>query len=359
MSKIKNPKVIVAISGGIDSSVAAALLKEKGYQVQGVFMKLCDLPRFRKAEKRAERVAKVLGIPFLVLDLRREFKKKVIDYFLKEYKAGTTPNPCVVCNKEIKFGILLKKLKKLGIKFDFIATGHYARISHLNFSAGAKKVKWRILKAKDKEKDQTYFLWGLKQKQLKKVLFPIGGYTGRQVKSLARKFNIPVYEGSSSQDVCFIPKTTSDFLRKNIKQKCGLIIDTKGRIIGQHQGLVFYTIGQRKGIKLGGGPYFVLAKDIKRNILIVTKNERDLAKKELLAKGVNWISGIVPKLPLKVKAKIRYRHKEASTIITKDKRTRRYKLRFQRPQRAITPGQSVVFYQGDELLGGGIIDRSY
>ncbi len=343
LSKLKKQKVIVAMSGGLDSSVAVALLKKQNFEVQGVFMKLCDLAQFKQAEKRAKKIAKILGIPILVLDLRKEFQKKVIDCFLKEYKAGITPNPCVACNKEIKFGILFKKLRQSKIKFDFIATGHYARISD-----------YKILKAKDKEKDQTYFLWGLKQKQFKKVLFPLGNYTRKQVKDLAKKFNLPMQVNSGSQEICFIPKTTSNFLKKYIKQKPGLIIDSRGEVMGEHQGLVFYTIGQRKGIGFGGGPYYVLSKDLKRNVLIITKNKKDLYSKEFVVKKINWISGEEPKLSVKINVKIRYRHKAVPARIIK--KSKQYKVVFNKPQVAITPGQSAVFYKDKELLGGGVID---
>jgi len=336
-------KVIVAMSGGVDSSVAAALLKKAGLNVRGVFLKLADLSRFRKGEKRARKIAKILKIPFLVLDLRKEFKKRIIDYFLKEYKAGLTPNPCVVCNKEIKFGLLFKKIS-IG---DFITTGHYARLRN-----------GKLLKGRDKEKDQSYFLWMLNQKQLSRILFPIGYYTREEVEKLAKKFKLPVLKARKSVEICFIQTTINDFLARHLKQKPGQIIySTPGveyRVIGRHRGLAFYTIGQRKGIRLPGGPYYVLDKNLKKNLLIVTKNEKDLLKKELVAKNVNWISGKEPKLPLKIKAKIRYRHASAPATIYKLK-TKNYKLIFNKPQRAITPGQSVVFYRGQEVLGGGII----
>lgn len=336
MRKNKRPKVIVAMSGGVDSSVAAALSKRAGFDVAGVFLKLYDSPKFREGEKRAKKVAKILGVSFQVLDLRKEFKKKVIDYFLREYKVGRTPNPCVVCNKEIKFGLLLERALVLDV--DYLATGHYVR-----------KIKSKLLRAIDKEKDQSYFLWQLSQKQLRHVLFPNGNYTKPEVRELAKKFKLPVFETPESQEVCFIQKTTNDFLAKYIKSKPGKIINTDGKIIGQHQGLAFYTIGQRKGIGLSGGPYWVLDKDTKKNLLVVTKKEKDLLKKELAFEDVNWISGRVLKLPLKVKAKIRYRSKPASATIY-----RNHKIIFNQPQRAITPGQSVAFYKGEELLGGGI-----
>ena len=353
-------KVIMAMSGGIDSSVAAALLKRAGFDVVGVFMKFwpkegrcCS----SESEKRAQRVAKKLGIPFYVFNFEKEFKKKVVDYFVKEYKLGRTPNPCVVCNKEIKFGLLLKKA--LSLKADYVATGHYVR------RRGNK-----LLKGKDKNKDQSYFLWQLDQKILGKILFPVGDYTKTEVKSLAKKFKLPVLDIPESQEICFVQTTINDFLKKHFKSKPGKILNTEGKVVGEHEGLWFYTIGQRKGIKLPNGPFYVLDKNIKKNALIVTQKERDLYKKELIVKNVNWISGKTPKFPLKTMAKIRYRHKLASAVVDpvrdskSKKKTRnknisngvdRNKVIFTKPQRAITAGQSVVFYKGQKLLGGGII----
>jgi len=342
----KGQKAIVAMSGGIDSSVAAALLKKAGFNVIGIFMKLAGLSR-PDEEKRAKKIAKILGIPFLSLDLRREFKKRIIERFLKEHKAGLTPNPCVICNKEIKFGLLLGKA--LALNADFVATGHYARKIQT-----AKVKSYKLLKAEDKNKDQSYFLWMLNQKQLKRVLFPVGNYTRKEVEKLARKFRLPVLKAKKSVEICFIKTTANDFLKKHLKEKPGRIVDNRKKEIGRHQGLYFYTIGQRKGIGLPGGPYYVLDKDFKKNLLIVTKNEKDLYKKELTVKSVNWISGKKPKLPLKVKAKIRYRHKVSPATVYKIQNTK-YKILFSSSQRAVTPGQSVVFYQGQELLGGGII----
>jgi tRNA-specific 2-thiouridylase len=357
----------------LDSSVAAALLKradfypEPGRRVDviGVFMRLYPSSS-RDSEKRARKVAKILGIPFYVLNFEKEFKKKIIDYFLDGYRKGITPNPCVICNKEIKFGLLLKKA--LALNADFIATGHYARKNET--TTQSSKPIYRLLQGKDKEKDQSYFLWTLSQNQLKRVLFPIGDYTREEVKKLARKFKLPVLKARKSVEICFIQTTVNDFLKKYLKDKPGKIIDVAGNIIGKHQGLSFYTIGQRKGIGLSGGPYYVLDKDLKKNLLIVTKgdeasassspfagarvNEKDLYKKELICEKINWIFGKEPKLPLKVKAKIRYRHQLASATIYKLSTTH-YKLTFDRPQRAITPGQSVVFFKGQEVLGGGII----
>ena len=361
--KNKNKKVIVAMSGGIDSSVAAALLKRKGYDVVGVFMKFWKAPDENglvggwnrccspESEARARRVAAKLKIPFYVFNFEKEFKKRIVDYFLKEHKKGITPNPCVICNKEIKFGLLLERALKLNT--DFIATGHYARKQKIENRE--QKIEYKLLRAKDKNKDQSYFLWMLNQKQLKRVLFPIGDYTRKEVEKLAQKFKLPVLGIKKSVEICFIRTTVNDFLRKYLKPKPGKIIDTQGKMIGKHEGLYFYTIGQRKGIGLPGGPHFVLDKDIKKNALIVTKDEKDLYKEELIAKEVNWIAGKEPKLPLKIQAKIRYRHKSATATIYPNIRQTTYKIRFEQAQRAITPGQSVVFYKGQELLGGGVI----
>ena len=342
MNKLKSKKrVICAMSGGVDSSVAAALLKRAGFDVIGVFMKL-DKLKSPKNEKRAKLVAKKLNISFYVQDFRKEFKERVIKPFIKECKKGKTPNPCIVCNKEIKFKLLFKQLSRF--KADFIATGHYARIRDN-----------RLLKGMDRNKDQSYFLWRLTSKLLNKILFPIGGYTKREVKQLAGTFNLSVKDSAESQEICFIKSTVNDFLKECLKEKPGGIIDTKGKVIGKHQGLWFYTIGQRKGIKLAGGPFYVMDKNLDKNFLVVTKNEKDLYKKELVAKNVNWILDKAPKLPLKAKAKIRYRHEASLVTIEGKSKTKSCKLIFNKPQRAITLGQSVVFYKGQEVLGGGII----
>lgn len=341
------------MSGGLDSSVAAALLKRTDFNVIGVFLKLTDLPKFKAGETRAKKVAKILKVPLLVLDLKKEFKKIIINYFLDGYKKGITPNPCVVCNKKIKFGLLFKKTSPF--EADYIATGHYIRKRKVKSQKSEIK-NYKLLKAKDKNKDQSYFLWTLNQKQLKRILFPIGDYTRKEVEGLAKKFklsfllNIP-----KSTEICFIRTSINNFLKQYLTRKPGNIVDIKGKILGKHQGLAFYTIGQRKGIGLAGGPYWVSGKDLKKNLLIVTKNEKDLYKRELLAKGINWISSKEPRLPLRIKAKIRYRHSLASATIAKKIENKSYQVVFGKSQRAITAGQSVVFYKGERLLGGGII----
>ena len=344
--KFKIQKVLVAMSGGVDSSVTAALLKEAdGFDVIGVFMKLWSENDFKKAESRARKIAKALKIPFYSLDFKKEFKKKIIDCFLNAYQKGITPNPCVVCNKEVKFGLLLKKARQLGARF--IATGHYARIKE-------GKDGIRLIKAKDKQKDQSYFLWKLNQKQLNHALFPVGGYTKNEVRKMSKKFKLKISGVSESQDVCFVKPTTNDFLKRYLKTKPGKIVNTEGKIIGEHQGLWFYTIGQRKGINLSGGPFYVTDKDLKKNLLIVSKNKKDLYKREIIVKNVNWISGKAPKLPIKVKIKIRYRHKAANATINKIE-NKKYKLQFKTAQKAVTPGQSAVFYEKNQILGGATI----
>jgi tRNA-specific 2-thiouridylase len=333
-------RVICAMSGGVDSSVTAALLKKAGLRPSGVFMRLNDFSA--AAEKRAGKVAKILKIPFKVLDLRKEFKKKIIGSFLKECRLGLTPNPCVFCNKEIKFGLLAEEALKSGAYL--VATGHYARVKN-----------HRLLRGRDKDKDQSYFLWKLNQEQLKHILFPLGSYTKTEVKRMAKEFKLPVFEAPESQEICFIKTNINDFLKKHVKEKQGNITDKKGSVLGKHRGLWFYTIGQRKGIGLAGGPYFVLEKDRKRNVLVVAKNESDLYKKELAVKNVNWIAGKAPRLPLKIKAKIRYRQRAFDAKIYKMQGRKKCRVRFKTPQRAVTPGQSAVFYRREEVLGGGII----
>ena len=352
------------MSGGIDSSVAAALLKRAGFDVIGIFMKFWSEADLRgswnrccspEAEKRARQVAKILSLPFYVFNFEKEFKKGIVDYFLKEHKTGRTPNPCVVCNKKIKFGILLEKA--LALEADYVATGHYA-LKHEIKNQKAKSKNYKLLKAKDENKDQSYFLWMLNQNQLKHILFSIGEYTKDRVRKLAKKLKLPVLNIPESMEICFIKTTVNDFLKQHLKAKPGPIVEQvhygARKIVGQHQGVCFYTIGQRKGIELPGGPHYVLDKNQKENLLIVTKNEKDLYKRELLAKDVNWISGKAPKLPLRIKAKIRYRHR-ASPATVYYLKSNIYHLKFDKPQRAITPGQSVVFYKNQEVLGGGII----
>jgi len=359
MRNKKNQKVIVAMSGGVDSSVAAALLKKEGFEVIGVFLKFWkegDDNENRccssESERMAREVANKIGIPFYVFNAEREFKAKVVDYFLEEYKKGRTPNPCIICNKEIKFEFLLKKAFSWGA--EFIATGHYARIKN-----------GRLLKGVDKNKDQSYFLWRLNKKYLDRILFPVGEYTKPEIRKLAQKFRLPTAKTLESQEICFVKNKVNSFIKEYLKTKPGKIIDTKGKIIGEHQGLWFYTIGQRKGLGIPQGPWFVIDKNFKKNILIVSNNPADLERKELTASDVNWLSSF--KLPNKATAKIRYQSRFAKVRILPNravlrcqqgfqKRKESVRVIFQTKQKAITPGQSVVFYKGQEVVGGGIID---
>jgi tRNA-specific 2-thiouridylase len=363
---IKNKKVTMAMSGGVDSSVAAAILKKQGFDVIGVFMKFwhenvtqtdaenkcCSF----EAYSDARRVAQKLGIPLYTMNMKVPFKKWVVDYFLKEYRSGRTPNPCVECNRFIKFGELLRKAKAMGA--EYVATGHYARKQE-----NKKTKKQKLLKGIDKKKDQSYFLYMLTQDKLKHILFPVDGYTKSQVRGMARKWKLPVHAKKDSQEICFIDARLQDFLKRWLKIKIGKIVELEtGKVLGEHNGLPFYTIGQRRGLGLSGGPWYVVGINTKQNMLFVSRDEKKLLSKELVVKKVNWISGAAPKLPLHVMVKIRYKHKGAPAVITKlsamrwpTGRPRGYKITFSEPQRAVTPGQSAVFYRGGEVLGGGII----
>ena len=347
----KKEKVVCAMSGGVDSSVAAFLLKKQGYEVVGIHLKLVDQTlvgkSFREDEERAKKVAKILKIPLHILDLRKIFYKEIIQRFILEVKKGYTPNPCVYCNKQIKFGVLLQKALSLG--GNFLATGHYARKERLK-----NKNAFRLLKAKDKKKDQSYFLWKLNQEQLKKIIFPLGDLDREEVEQIAKKNKLPVLERRKSVELCFVPDKMEDFLKENIGVKKGKILDDKGRFLGWHNGVWFYTLGQRKGIKLAGGPYYVLEKNIKENVLIVTKDKEKIYKKNFYVRQVNWILPSKINFPLKVKTRVRYRQKEQFSLLTEE--NGKLKVVFLGSGQVVVPGQSAVFYQGKELLGGGVID---
>lgn len=357
----KKKKVIVAMSSGVDSSVAAALLKKQGYDVIGVFMhfwkepgndslrenKCCSL----ESQEDARKVAHKLGIPLYTVNAAKEFKQDVVDHFLSETKAGRTPNPCVVCNERIKFNFLFRKM--LEMDADFVASGHYADIR-------PEDGKYHLYTSTDEEKDQTYFLYNLKQEQLGRILFPVGKYKKPKIREMAKKMEIPVFDKDDSQGLCFTPeKYPTDFIKRNLELRGGDIVDTKGKKIGKHEGLEIYTIGQRRGINIGGtGPYYVVERDFKNNRLLVTNDERDpkiFCQKMKVEKTV-WIAG-EPKLPLETNLKIRYRHPLVKAVITKKlAKNDVYEVEFKKPQKAVTPGQSAVFYSdGQEVLGGGII----
>jgi len=338
------------LSGGVDSSVACALLKKQGFDVIGFHLRFWkakeNKSKNKEVEDRVKKIGEALDIPIKFFDVKENFKKLVDDYFLKEMRNGRTPNTCVVCNREIKFKFLLEKAKEL--KCDYLATGHYAQLKNN-----------KLFRAKDLNKDQTYFLWGVKLalQQWSKILFPIGEIESKQkVREIAKEFNLPTHQTPSSSDACFLGSLDfNSFLQKKLGKKKGKIVDKQGNILGEHNGLWFCTIGQRKGIGLSGGPWFVAGKDLKKNILVISKNEKDLLKKELITREVNWFSGGEPALPLKFLAKVRYGSLLAPAVIKEKLGSRKYKIIFTKPQRAITAGQSIVFYKGKELLGGGII----
>lgn len=342
-------KVLVAMSGGVDSSVAAYLLKEEGYEVIGVTMKLfcyaekgatpkscCSL----EAINDAKQVCEKLGIPHYVVDYAKEFEREVIEDFANEYKEGRTPNPCIRCNQFIKFNYLLKKAKELGC--DFLATGHYARISD-----------GKLLKGIDSNKDQTYFLYRLNQEQLSKIKFPLGNLKKSEVRSVAKEAGLKIADKAESQEICFVDTNVPDFLKGKIKFKNGDIMDKNGKKVGEHEGVPSYTVGQRKG--LGGGfelPMYVMGVDVAKNTVIVGKEE-DLYKKEVSFDDESWASGGLP-IGKKLTAVIRY-NMEEKELANLEKLDGKYKAIFKDGVRAITPGQSIVFYSGDECLGGGII----
>lgn len=358
ISTKKRKKVLVGMSGGVDSSVAAQLLVNQGYEVAGVFLNFWKDQGSDASENRccsleslldARKVAAKIGIPLYTFDFSQPFKKAVVDNFLSEYAAGRTPNPCVVCNKKIKIGRLIKYAKGLG--YDYVATGHYLHLDK-------KGTKYRLIKAKDKLKDQTYFLYTFTQDELKHLVFPLGKYNKTQVRKLAAKFSLGVESKAESQDICFLSGSHNNFLKKYLTLEPGpiVVMDDK-KVIGTHQGLPLYTIGQRRGIEIGGtGPYYVADFDYDKNILFVVKtwNEDILYKDSLVAKQINWLSGSELKKSMKCQAVIRYGHKaEKCEVIPKSKN--QVTVKFSKPQRAVTPGQSIVFYDKNEVLGGGII----
>jgi len=346
------------MSGGVDSSVAAQLLKNQGYDVSGVFLhfwkdesagnthenRCCSLESLMDAKA----VAAKIGMPLFTFNFSAPFKKAVVDNFLSEYEAGRTPNPCVVCNRKIKIGLLLKHARALG--YDYVATGHYLNI---------KKVgrEYQLFKAKDKNKDQSYFLYTFKPDELKHLLFPLGGFIKPQVRKMAAKHKLIVAGKAESQDICFLSGDHNNFLKKYLRLVPGdiKVLET-GEIIGEHQGLPLYTIGQRRGLVGGTGPYYVAKFDYQKNILYVVKNwnENILYQPNLIAKNVNWLSGRAPQRALNCEAVIRYGHKAVKCTV-KPKNKSAYSVEFKAPQRAVTPGQSVVFYQKKQVLGGGII----
>ncbi len=352
-------RVVVAMSGGVDSSVAAALLKEQGYEVTGATMRLwpggdkAELSKvWAEMETEAKRVADNLGISHYVFDLREVFDRQVVADFCREYNQGRTPNPCVRCNKYIKFGAFLERTKQMGA--DFVATGHYAKIEYQKTTG-----RYLLQKASDRKKDQSYFLAMLTQDQLRNILLPLAQLTKQQVRKIAEDLRLPVSNKPESQEICFIASNHyGDFLRAYIPQTTmpGPILDTQGGVLGEHQGLLFYTIGQRKGLGISSNrPLYVIAIDPGKNAIIVGTKHQVYAD-GFLAGQVNWLAIEQPRESIEVKAKIRAQHREAEAIVTPwDEK--QVCVKFKRPQQAITPGQTVVFYDKETVVAGGVIEE--
>jgi tRNA-specific 2-thiouridylase len=352
-------RVIVAMSGGVDSSVSALLLKEQGYEVIGVTMRLWtverdDLPPMSKRccsvedVDDARRVCQVIGAPHYVMNFEREFQQHVVDYFVREYGRGRTPHPCLACNDKIKFDFLLRRANFL--EADYIATGHYARIRRNGHGLS-------LLKAIDPRKDQSYVLFTLTQRELGRLLFPVGEYPKEEVRRMAAQAGLPVADKPDSQEICFIPDGDyRKFIGERAAPRPGEILDTGGNVLGQHPGIQFFTIGQRRGLGLkgnGGQPMFVVKLDTEANQVVLGREE-DLYHSHLWASRVNFTSGQAPGGPVEVNAKIRYKASESpATVFAHGDWA---EVRFHQPQRALTPGQAVVFYQGEELIGGGVIE---
>ena len=350
-------KVVVAMSGGVDSSVAAALLVEQGYTVIGMMLRLWSEPG-SEAENRcctpdamalARRVASKLSIPFYAVDARQVFRDIVVQHFIDGYAQNTTPNPCLACNRHIRWEFLLQRALALGA--DYMATGHYARLRH------SPEGSIQLLRAADAQKDQSYVLHVLGQSQLAHALFPLGAYTKPEVRSLARRFDLPVAERPDSQDLCFLG--ASDYHAFLLRYapgaaRPGPILDRRGAQLGTHQGLAFYTIGQRKGIKIAAPhPLYVLQKDALRNALIVGQAE-ELGQAALVAHHTRWVSGHPPTSPFHAQVKIRYTaHLENGLVIPQP--ADHFQVKFDAPLRDITPGQAAVIFDGEVCLGGGII----
>ncbi|MBU2705065.1 tRNA 2-thiouridine(34) synthase MnmA [Zooshikella marina] len=356
-----NTRVIVGMSGGVDSSVAALSLKQQGYQVEGLFMKNweeddgTEYCTAREDLADAQAVCDKLGIHLHTANFAAEYWDNVFEHFLQEYRAGRTPNPDILCNKEIKFKAFLDYAELLGA--DFIATGHYARRSF-------KDGKACLLKGKDPDKDQTYFLHAVGHQQLAKTLFPVGEMHKPDVRKLAAEHDLITHNKKDSTGICFIgERRFSDFLKRYLPAQPGPIKTTEGELIGEHQGLMYHTLGQRQGLGIGGvsganeAPWYVVDKDVANNVLVVAQGNQHplLFSEALLVSHVDWVSGDSPTLPVRLHAKVRYRQSEQPCEV-QPLSTGGYLVIFDQPQRAVTPGQSVVFYQDDLCLGGGVIE---
>lgn len=358
---------MIGMSGGVDSSVTAALLKDQGYDCVGVYMNLwADPTLFDLDEKKkfpqnkccsieslmfARQICQQLDIPFYSVNFEEKFRKNVVDFFLEGFKEGETPNPCVRCNKTVKFGIFFDKMKELGC--DYLATGHYAKLK----TEEGGRVSLHL--GLDPSKDQSYFLYNLTQDKLKQLLFPLGGYDKAEVKALAKKYDLKELENKKeSQGVCFYPeKTYFGFLERYLKPEKdyqeGEIKDSQGKVLGEHKGLPFYTVGQRKGIGIGGGPALYVNKVDKLSNAIIVGSEEELAVNEIIVRELNFISGKAPSEDDVYQVKIRSHG--AFTPARIKKRGDRYQVSFKEPQMAVMAGQSLVLYKDRELIGGGIM----
>jgi tRNA-specific 2-thiouridylase len=359
-------KVIVAMSGGVDSSLTAALLQEQGHEVIGVTMHLWNDEDGRLAEslccsqemaESARRVCHQLNIPYYVFNYQKEFRRYVIEYFLNEYTRGYTPNPCMECNREIKFRAMLKRVEALG--FEYLATGHYARVHDAGPDADPLQGRYQLWRAADRSKDQSYMLYMLPQASLARIFFPIGNYSKAQVREMAAVRGLASADRAESQDICFVPDGDyRNLLREEAPESLlpGPIVDLAGREIGRHQGLPLYTIGQRRGLGLGGGePLYVAAMDVERNALIVGPPEAIL-RRHCRIEQADSIAGQWPAETFDCLVQVRA-HATAAPATVMVQAANRVQVEFHTEQRAITPGQTAVFYDGDRVIGGGRIAR--
>jgi len=351
-------KVVVAMSGGVDSSVAAALLREQGYEVIGMMLRLWSEPGKEDSNRcctpdamaLARRVAAKLEIPFYAVDAKEIFRSTVLQAFLDGYAQGLTPNPCLTCNRQVRWEFLLDHALALGA--EHMATGHYVRL------AAGRDGRVQVLRARDRNKDQSYVLHVLTQEKLVRALFPVGDHPKTEVRALARQFDLPTADRADSQDLCFLAgEDYRTFLRRHApgaQAHAGPIVNRRGEVIGEHLGLAAYTIGQRKGLGLSSAvPLYVLEKDVAANTLVVGV-EGELGRSDLLAEPVNWMDGAPPAGPFRAEVKTRYTAKEAAAVV-QPLGAASVSVHFDQPQRDITPGQAAVFYDGDRLLGGGMI----
>ena len=351
-------RIAIAMSGGVDSSVAALLLKKEGHQLLGLHMKLHHGEGHERIRKRccsldealdARAICRKLDIPFYVLDFQKEFRETVIDYFIRDYQKGKTPNPCVMCNRKIKSGPLIQKSMEL--ECDFLATGHYASVQK---SADGKSLQ--LIRPQDKEKDQTYFLHGISSFELKKMVFPLANLNKNEVRQLAREHGLVSADKEESQEICFVPKDYRQFLEKKVSrpQTRGRFVDSSGNDLGEHQGLMYYTIGQRKGLGISDStPYYVVSLNEAKNEVVLGKAD-ELFCSEVTVTDVNWISIKPPQHPFSAKVKLRYSHQETFSTI-KPINDHQVRIALKQPQKSVAPGQAAVFYDQDVVLGGGWI----